>query len=424
LKNLQSGSTTIGRLLGGIFLIGLLLASLVLYSVFVNYRTHTVRIMAHNEARHISGLVFEHLYSVMRKGWTREEIDSVVHNIQHHLPGYAVTVVRGEPVIREYGDRPGQAELRARDPLLQAVLAGGEEQFVVVDRNLHYIFPVRMSGECLTCHTQVAVGEVNGVISINVPLDTLESPIVDMARRLMYLALTMFLTLLAVIYLVLRFRVSQPISSLAKQVSALAGSDDYARKVEYAKEWPQELQSLAGNFNALMEQVNNSHEQLRELSLHDPLTGLFNRRHFDAVIDQAAIDCNQGSLPFSVMLIDLDHFKPINDTYGHAAGDAMLVCIAKALQGAIRETDVAVRLGGDEFAVIALGTLGNEASDFAERLRQAIEAPKLRFGSSVVQPACSIGIASFPDDGLLSVDLLRRADENMYADKTRRRKAR
>jgi diguanylate cyclase (GGDEF)-like protein len=173
-----------------------------------------------------------------------------------------------------------------------------------------------------------------------------------------------------------------------------------------------------------MAQVRLSHAQLHDLSIRDGLTGLFNRRHFDAALEQAAFDASHGSIPFAVLLIDLDRFKPINDQYGHAAGDAVLVSVADSIRAAIRETDLAARIGGDEFAVLALATTADIAHDLADRIRIAVSQPELRFGHASVYASCSVGVGCFPDDGRLAPDLMHSADVAMYADKTRRGESR
>lgn len=417
------GRVSISHLLLMIFLVGVLASSLAVYSGFVSYRVVAVRDMASADAQRISHLVFEHFYSVMSKGASRGEIDDLVHHIQERLPSYDVTIVRGEPVVRQFGDRPGQSELRVQDPLLRDVLQTGNAYSGMVDHNLRYLFPVRATGECIGCHAQAKVGEVNGVISVSVPLAELEAPLAAFAYPLMYLALSLVVMLLLVTFLVLRRRVSQPIIELADHVSEISSALDFSRDVLPGAGWPKEIRGLADNFNVMLGQVRSSQEQLRDISLRDPLTGLFNRRHFDAAIEQACKDAQGGVPGFSVLLIDIDRFKSINDQYGHAAGDAVLTSVGKSLLGVIRDCDLVARIGGDEFAIIALNTAYAEAQALVERVREAVETPQMRFGTDLVVARCSIGVGSFPDSGLRSSDLMRAADLAMYADKQARREA-
>jgi len=420
-RRLPAGKATIGMLLVSVFVTGVVIAAVAIYVSFIAYRSQVVGSMARDDAKMVAELVFEHLFSVMRKGWTRAEIDDVTRHIHIRLPHHEVLVVRGAAVARQYGDREGHASIREQDELVAAALTTGEVQIRTDDQRVRYGFPVRMSSECVACHT-AAPGEINGVIAIGVPLAALQEPIeTGIVHPMLKLALLLVLVLLLAIYLVLRRRVMDPLVDFSRHVGTITRDEDYSRDIEPHSAWPAEVQNLAGNFNALMGQVRQTTDALRESSLRDPLTGLFNRRHFDAMLEQAAQDALEGSAPFSVLLIDLDRFKPINDRFGHAAGDAMLVAVAKAMQASLRPSDLAARIGGDEFAVLALATAHDEARLFAERLRAAIGQPELRFGHEVVRPACSIGVGSHPGHGHLAVDVLDAADRAMYADKAQRR---
>lgn len=416
----QKGAASIGSILAISIIAGIAIAAVVIYGAFVSYRINTVRSMAHADAQRISHLVFEHLYSVMRKGWTRNEIDDVVHHIQSRLPNYQVMVVRGEPVARQFGDRSGDAALRNSDALLGEVFASGRERTGIENESLRYLFPVVMSSDCVGCHTTAKPGETNGVIAVSVPLSILQAPIEKIVAPLLQLALVLTVCVLLGTVVVLRWRVTNPITDLTAHMAEVGKSGDYSQDLAIGSHWPKEVGSLTQNFNELMEQVRTSHAQLHDLSIRDGLTGLFNRRHFDAAVEQAAYDASHGSVSFAILLIDMDRFKPINDQFGHAAGDAVLVSVANSIRTAIRETDLAARIGGDEFAVLALATTADTAKELAARIRTAINLPELRFGQTVVRPECSIGLACYPEHGQLAHDLMHAADVAMYADKTLR----
>ena len=161
------------------------------------------------------------------------------------------------------------------------------------------------------------------------------------------------------------------------------------------------------------------HAQLREQAernahdaRHDPLTGLPNRAHLRAVLAQA-VDAGQD---LSVLLLDLDRFKPINDTHGHEAGDEVLRVVASRLRGALRPTDLVARLGGDEFAVLL--SPGTDSALLADRLRAIVSAP-ISLGGTVVSVGVSVGSAGQGADGADPEGLLRAADDDMYRDKRR-----
>lgn len=155
-------------------------------------------------------------------------------------------------------------------------------------------------------------------------------------------------------------------------------------------------------------------EQLRHLATRDPLTGVFNRRQFVDFAQQALVRASQADEPLSVLMIDVDHFKRVNDEHGHATGDQVLAAIAKACEGALRGGDVLARVGGEEFAALLPGTDRFQAEQVAERLRSAmstLELPTER--GATVRPTLSVGVASWRQEEDLD-RLLRRADRAMY----------
>jgi diguanylate cyclase (GGDEF)-like protein len=153
-------------------------------------------------------------------------------------------------------------------------------------------------------------------------------------------------------------------------------------------------------------------QKLTEISRTDPLTGSLNRRGFEQQLDAEIADSTRSGQPLGVLMIDLDHFKQVNDTLGHAAGDELLCWTVATVRASIRGTDSIGRLGGDEFAVL-LRTAGQaEAIRKAAQLREAL-------GERV---SAAVGVAAFPADGVDQTELLRRADNAVYESKGERRR--
>jgi diguanylate cyclase (GGDEF)-like protein len=153
------------------------------------------------------------------------------------------------------------------------------------------------------------------------------------------------------------------------------------------------------------------------MALTDPLTNLYSRRHFDSSLRQEfdrALSCNQ---PLSLILIDLDQFKPVNDTWGHGVGDAVLIAVAGRIRHATRSTDIVCRYGGDEFAVIAPGTAISSGKRIADRLRAAISSESYAREDRKIHIGCSVGVASLWPDALTPAELLLRADEALITAK-------
>lgn len=141
---------------------------------------------------------------------------------------------------------------------------------------------------------------------------------------------------------------------------------------------------------------------------HDPLTGLYNRRSFDDLLSQAASQAKRYGWPFSLVLMDLDRFKEINDRYGHATGDDALRSVGFELRGTLRTGDAAARVGGDEFAVLLANAEPGAASALVERLRRGVEA------SMGMEIGFSAGMSVAPSDSTDPLELMSLADQRLY----------
>ncbi|WP_088346699.1 MULTISPECIES: sensor domain-containing diguanylate cyclase [Rhodomicrobium] len=149
---------------------------------------------------------------------------------------------------------------------------------------------------------------------------------------------------------------------------------------------------------------------------HDPLTGLANRTLFNDILTHQLAICVRTNRSLSIVNIDLDGFKPVNDEHGHATGDEVLSMVAARLKHAIRDSDLAARLGGDEFALILIHTGQRAAEGMARKLIEALSVP-YEIGPVTLELSASIGIASYPDAGTTGEALSQHADQAMYTAK-------
>ena len=152
-------------------------------------------------------------------------------------------------------------------------------------------------------------------------------------------------------------------------------------------------------------------EKLRNQALRDPLTGLYNRRYMEDSLDRYVRLAEREGRKVSVIMIDLDHFKRLNDEHVHATGDAVLREAAAAIVGALRETDVACRYGGEEMIVFLPDCSLEDAAVKAEQIRERIEALSGTHGAKV---SASLGVSSVPSTSSNSADLVKSADTALY----------
>jgi diguanylate cyclase (GGDEF)-like protein len=151
--------------------------------------------------------------------------------------------------------------------------------------------------------------------------------------------------------------------------------------------------------------------------VRDGLTNLYNRRAFNDLLVQAVAREDRQNGRLSLILLDLDHFKKLNDTYGHPAGDEALRATARVLTQHLRKGDQAARYGGEEFVVILPGTDEEGALRLAERVRSALEKHRLVFEGARIAISASFGAALWPGDGKEPEALLSAADRALYASK-------
>jgi diguanylate cyclase (GGDEF)-like protein len=163
-------------------------------------------------------------------------------------------------------------------------------------------------------------------------------------------------------------------------------------------------------------------EGTREDALTDGLTSLPNIRFLHLYLDQEMIKIKRYRTPLSLLVMDLDGFKSVNDTYGHQVGDRVLIEVSSIFKGEMRGSDVIVRLGGDEFVAVLPGAAQTDADVLIERIRAAIRDFKFVVApGEVAGIGISIGSATCPEDGDNPETLLKAADEAMYRDKADRR---
>jgi diguanylate cyclase (GGDEF)-like protein len=175
-----------------------------------------------------------------------------------------------------------------------------------------------------------------------------------------------------------------------------------------------EHQSEMARINAELVKLN---EELRVQACFDALTGCCNRRHFLGILDDELKRAERFDQPCSLAIVDIDHFKEVNDRHGHAAGDALLRQLVRAVGSCLRASDALGRLGGEEFALLLPQTELAGAHDVAERLRRAVEAVRVEHSGVELRMTVSVGVDQWRGTGDLAEHLMARADAAMYAAK-------
>jgi diguanylate cyclase (GGDEF)-like protein/PAS domain S-box-containing protein len=191
--------------------------------------------------------------------------------------------------------------------------------------------------------------------------------------------------------------------------------------ITFRKEAEKALAKANEGLRARLSEIGMLQEQLRERAIRDPLTNLYNRRYLEEMLDKELAKAERKSYPVSLIMMDVDNFKRINDTYGHEAGDHLLRSLADFILTSIRSSDTACRFGGDEFVIVMPEAAIGLAYERGEKLRQGVEARPMTEAGMTDRVTISAGISVFPAHGATMEELLRSADQALYLAKSQGR---
>ncbi len=209
-------------------------------------------------------------------------------------------------------------------------------------------------------------------------------------------------------------RMSVTLDELTTAIHSMRNDGELQQQVQVRTK--DELGELAAAFNQMSAELAFAHNELRELSIRDPLTQLYNRRHFNEQAGQLFQQAKRFGHPLSVMIADLDHFKQINDNFSHAMGDEVLRRVGTLLRQHSRKSDILARHGGEEFVILFAETTLHQAINHCEHLRQLIESQPWHELNPDLRVTMSIGVSA--DLNLGSIEkMLHQADDRLYAAK-------
>ena len=251
----------------------------------------------------------------------------------------------------------------------------GEREFWAIEPGANgplyrYMAPLVMEHACQKCHSGFGykVGDIRGGISVSIPFDKIAREMTLNRSVIIGLSVLTLALLLGSSYIML---------------------------------------------NQLIGKIDSAQRALHEASISDELTGLRNRRFLMSRFNEEFERARRHSTPLGFLMLDLDHFKKINDSFGHPFGDLVLKSVAGIISGAMREYDVAARYGGEEFAVLVPETKRQDLVALAERIREQLEIQDMSDSSSTVRVTVSVGVTSL-DENDTPETLLKRADKALY----------
>lgn len=390
---------TLGRLLISITLLSPAIAFLLMFLLADVVRDRAVHELARDDARQISRLVFQSLYSSMLKGWNKQEILADIKRLNESFPNLKISIYRGEIVAHQFGSMQGeQAVIEHDQDLKKALMWGGDAMLFPDKKNIRYLYPLVAKQECLVCHTQSHIGAVHGVIDITYPVENLKVSFNEVINSIVVYTMLIMVIVFIFLYLKLRYFIAIPIASLTGVMRQVTHDMNLNHRVS-GSIWLLELKQLAEYFNHLLRTIQEYNSKLEALSIRDPLTGLFNRRKFQEFLQYEIIRAQRNQRGFAVIMVDLDNFKYINDTFGHPIGDMVLKDLTAMLSAGLRKDDMLARIGGDEFAIILPETTASQGMQVAKKLHQTLADKEFELPVGKLRSTASFSLVSFPEDG-------------------------
>jgi diguanylate cyclase (GGDEF)-like protein len=367
--------------------------------------------------------------------WRRDKIFAFlytrmdINNVSNYIKEISDSRLGAENLIAVF-DRQGNVVLplnEARQEFLGSVLYQG---FVAEDSRLEDIF----SSAVIATHyysdkehgkmlgALISMPELAWAVFIQQPYEVVYWSLGRMRRLSIFVGALSLCFAVFLAFLISRY-ITRSIVKLTHGVRQVANRN-FTVKVDINSR--NEIGELASTFNQMVDELNTHRKDLEEkqkelelLARTDALTGLNNHRHF---MDQLSREIKQAirlNSPLSVMILDLDDFKSVNDTYGHLIGDRVISTIAELIKKHVRSTDIAARYGGDEFCVALPNTTSPGARELAKKLREEIaEVVFSADGTGVFHVTCSIGLAQFHKDMKDSLMILKFADQALYKAKS------
>ncbi len=207
------------------------------------------------------------------------------------------------------------------------------------------------------------------------------------------------------------------VTPIYNRLSALEGRVIVARDITERKALENKLKEVNISLQNQLNENESLRAKLQEQAIRDPLTGAFNRRYFSEALDQEAARSVRENAPFSILILDVDHFKQFNDTYGHKCGDIVLQSLANFLNENTRQGDIVCRYGGEEFVILMTDVASDDAYKRAELFRKQFEETAIEYDGKKLKCTFSAGVASYPAHADSGETLLSLADQALYRSK-------
>ena len=339
----MTNKTTYTKITAKIILVTLFftLTSAFIYGEFM--KKNAISNLAHVDAKKTSLLIFESLYSAMQKGWTRDELNEIIHRLNKIDTEMSVNLYRSDLVTQLYGHRENQKALNSS---IKEAFSGKEVLNISETNLIEYFYPVIAQDNCMKCHTNAKVGDILGVIDVSYPINDLKVSLDEMINFFIIFIIIFSLIVFIAIFIEFNQYLIKPIKNFSNVITNITSSHDMSKRVD-VNDNIEELDAIKNVFNGMLDSIEYQF-------YYDNLTGLENRRRLTEKLEE-----RKESF---LIIINIDSFQEINDLYGNEAGDTILKDFALYLKELIPSEKSLFRLHSDEFAYLC--DKGVDINDF------------------------------------------------------------
>lgn len=380
-----------------------LLMSLVfiLFTFFIQLESFEKNLEKENSI--FADMVFENLYTTMKNGGNINDIESLVKQLENKAN-------HSEIFIHKNINDTKQEHIRS-------VFTSKEATFFEQNNNLNFAKPIIYQNECIKCHIGSKAGDIAAVIQIETPFLEINVSLKDVLISILFLFISSSIIIFFIWYVYLKKTFITPLNNLVSQIKNINCHDDYEEINITTK--IQELKEIGISYNNQLSLLKNSYKEIEKLTNIDKLTNIYNRKKFEEDITILINQAQRYDEIFTLILIDLNKFKPINDTYGHNIGDLVLKKFSKTIKSNTRETDLFYRIGGDEFILLLPKTNENDSLIVMKHLKDKIADIHILVDKDEIKISASFGIQEYIHDTSI-VGILELADKKMYENKMKR----
>jgi diguanylate cyclase (GGDEF)-like protein len=352
------------------------------------------------QSKQTGRMIFSMFYTAMQNGWGQKEIDAMTYRINQDNKNLQVKLYRGPLVDAVYGKRQGQDSFTMIDQ---------DEMELIDNGTVRYHYAIKFEHACLQCHANAKIGDDAGMLELTFPMGEFWVSSTYVFKIIIAIFMVTLFSISTVLYIMLKREFITPLDDFVTQVDTIHD----LRKELVVKTSIAELDHLKNVFNKIRAQLADSFESIKKSAEVDELTGVFNRLKLNQILTQYG----QSRLECSMILFDLDKFKPINDTYGHDMGDEVLKRFASVIRENLKGRDYTFRLGGDEFMALLPNTSAQDAHLIAIQIEEQLRMTPLITDKEMIIIECSYGIAYSEDTVHQFDELFRSADQLMFAHK-------